>query len=204
LKAIEAPAHRCEEDDMQPSAPAITLECRSVLALGGARSGKSLYARRLAEASSPMRLFIATASADDEEMKIRIARHRAERREGWTTLEIPRDLVGALESEARKDRAIVVDCLTLWLANLAFAGDDIAAETERLCQFVAALRGPVIFVSNEVGLGIVPETPLGRDFRDWQGRLNQEIAAACDAVIFIAAGLPLALKPAPALSMTLR
>jgi adenosylcobinamide kinase/adenosylcobinamide-phosphate guanylyltransferase len=189
---------------MQPSASAISLECRSVLILGGVRSGKSVYARLLAEAASPMRLFIATATAGDEEMKARIARHRAERGEGWTTLEIPRDLVSVLASEAREEKAIVIDCLTFWLANLAFAGDDIEAETERLCRMVATLRGPVIFVSNEVGLGIVPETPLGRNFRDWQGRLNQAIAAACDAVILIAAGLPIALKPAPALSITLR
>jgi adenosylcobinamide kinase / adenosylcobinamide-phosphate guanylyltransferase len=189
---------------MPSSASATSLECCSVLTLGGARSGKSAYARRLAEASSPMRLFIATASAEDEEMAARIARHRAERGEGWTTLEVPHDLVGALESEARKGKAIVVDCLTLWLANLAFTGADIAAETERLCRAVTTLRGPVVFVSNEVGLGIVPETPLGRDFRDWQGRLNQGMAAACDAVVFIAAGLTVPLKPAPALSITLR
>jgi adenosylcobinamide kinase / adenosylcobinamide-phosphate guanylyltransferase len=189
---------------MQPSASAISLECRRVLTLGGARSGKSVYARRLAEAASPMRLFIATASAGDEEMEARIARHRAERGQGWTTLETPRNLVGVLESEATEDKAIVVDCLTFWLANLAFARDDIAAETERLCRAVADLRGPVVFVSNEVGLGIVPETPLGRDFRDWQGRLNQRIAEVCDAVIFVAAGLPVALKPAPTLAITLR
>jgi adenosylcobinamide kinase / adenosylcobinamide-phosphate guanylyltransferase len=151
-----------------------------------------------------MRLFIATASAGDDEMEARIARHRAERGEGWTTLEVPRNLVGVLESEAREDKAIVVDCLTFWLANLAFAREDIAAETERLCSAVADLCGPVVFVSNEVGLGIVPETPLGRDFRDWQGRLNQRIAEVCDAVIFVAAGLPVALKPAPTLAITLR
>jgi adenosylcobinamide kinase/adenosylcobinamide-phosphate guanylyltransferase len=180
------------------------LACRSLLALGGARSGKSRYARVRAEAAAPARRFIATGSAGDEEMALRIARHRAERGEGWTTLEAPRDLVGALGAEAREGRSAVVDCLTFWLANLAFAGDDIAAETQRLCEAVHALAGPVIFVSNEVGLGIVPPTPLGRDFRDWQGRLNQEMAAACDAVVFIAAGLPMALKPAPALTIALR
>jgi adenosylcobinamide kinase/adenosylcobinamide-phosphate guanylyltransferase len=186
------------------SAPAHSLACRSLLALGGARSGKSRYARDLAEAAAPSRLFIATGSAGDEEMASRIARHRAERGEGWTTLETPRDLVGALGAEAREGRAVVVDCLTFWLANLAFAGDDVAAQSRRLCEAVAALAGPVIFVSNEVGLGIVPPTPLGRDFRDWQGRLNQEMASACDPVIFIAAGLPMALKPHAALTIALR
>jgi adenosylcobinamide kinase / adenosylcobinamide-phosphate guanylyltransferase len=186
------------------SASALSMECRSVLTLGGARSGKSSYALALAAAAAPSRLFIATGSAGDAEMARRIARHQAERGEGWTTLEAPRDLVGALVGEARDGRPIVVDCLTFWLANLAFAGDDVAAETKRLCDVVGALAGPAVFVSNEVGLGIVPETPLGRDFRDWQGRLNQQMAQACDAVVFIAAGLPIALKPAPALTIALR
>lgn len=179
------------------------LACRSVLILGGARSGKSRYALDLAEKAASARLFIATASRGDAEMAERIRRHQTERGEGWTTLEVERDLVAAL-GEARAGRVVLVDCLTLWLANLAFAHGDIAAEIERLCDAVAALQGPVVFVSNEVGLGIVPETPLGRDFRDWQGRLNQAMAARCDAVLFIAAGLPIALKPAPALSLALR
>jgi adenosylcobinamide kinase/adenosylcobinamide-phosphate guanylyltransferase len=182
----------------------VSQECRCLLALGGARSGKSAYARKLAEAVAQERLFIATGVAGDEEIAQRIARHRAERGEGWTTLEAPRDLVGALAAETREGRALVVDCLTFWLANLAFAGDDIAAQTKLLCEAVGQLQGPAIFVSNEVGLGIVPETPLGRDFRDWQGRLNQQMAAACDAVVFIAAGLPMLLKPAPTPSIALR
>jgi adenosylcobinamide kinase / adenosylcobinamide-phosphate guanylyltransferase len=185
-------------DDLSP------MECRTLLALGGARSGKSRYARALAEAAKPQRLMIATASAADEEMAARIARHRAERGEGWTTIEEQRDIVELLANEARKDRAIVVDCLTLWLANLAFAGCDIETETERLCAAAAGLAGPVVFVSNEIGLGIVPETPLGRDFRDWQGRLNQRIAAACDAVVFIVAGFPVVLKPAASPRIILR
>lgn len=186
-----------------PDLPVSPIVCRSVLVLGGARSGKSRYALELAEQTAPQRLFIATAAADDEEMAARIARHRAERGEGWTTLETTRDLNGALRNAHARSVALV-DCLTLWLANLAFAGDDIGAEIERLCDGVGALGGPVVFVSNEVGLGIVPETPLGRDFRDWQGKLNQRMAAACDAVVFIAAGLPIALKPAPALRLALQ
>jgi adenosylcobinamide kinase / adenosylcobinamide-phosphate guanylyltransferase len=186
-----------------PDAPISPIACRSILVLGGARSGKSRYALQLAEQAAESRLFIATAEAHDEEMAARIARHRAERGEGWTTLETTRDLNGALR-DMRAGSVAVVDCLTLWLANLAFAGDDIAAEIERLCDMVAALVSPVIFVSNEVGLGIVPETPLGRDFRDWQGKLNQRMAIACDAVVFVAAGLPTALKPAPAPTFVLR
>jgi adenosylcobinamide kinase / adenosylcobinamide-phosphate guanylyltransferase len=184
------------------SSPA--LESRSLLVLGGARSGKSRYARALAEEAKPDRLLIATAWAGDDEMAERIARHRAERREAWTTIEEQRDLVETLSREAREERATVVDCLTFWLANLALAGRDVALESRRLCQALPMLGGPVIFVSNEVGLGIVPETPLGRDFRDWQGRLNQELAAACDVVVFIAAGLPLVLKPASSATIALR
>ncbi len=186
-----------------PDVPLSPIACRSVLVLGGARSGKSRYALQLAEQAARSRLFIATAEAGDEEMAARIARHRAERGEGWTTLETTRDLNGALK-EARAGSVALVDCLTLWLANLAYAGDDIAAEIERLCDAVGPLAGPVVFVSNEVGLGIVPETPLGRDFRDWQGRLNQRMAAACAAVVFIAAGLPSALKPAAPPQLALR
>jgi adenosylcobinamide kinase/adenosylcobinamide-phosphate guanylyltransferase len=185
------------------NAVADPLSCRSVFILGGARSGKSRYALQLAERAAPSRLFIATAAPGDEEMAARIERHRAERGEGWTTLEAPRDLIGAL-AQARQGRVALVDCLTLWLANLVFAGDDVAAEVARLCDAVSSCAGPVVFVSNEVGLGIVPETPLGREFRDWQGQLNQGMAAACDAVLLIAAGLPIALKPASAPAITLK
>ena len=92
-------------------------------------------------------------------------------------------------------RALLVDCLTFWLANAIFAGLDLAAETNRLCDAIALLDGPVVFVSNEVGAGIVPATPLGREFRDWQGRLNQDVARASDSVVLVAAGLPTLLKP---------
>ena len=184
-------------------AAAPPLAHRSVLILGGARSGKSSYALDLAQRSAPSRLFIATAEAGDEEMAARIERHRAERGEGWTTIETTRDIVGAL-SHTHEGCVALIDCLTLWLANLALAGDDIAAEIDRLCGAVSALAAPVVFVSNEVGLGIVPETRLGREFRDWQGRLNQRMALACDAVVFIAAGLPIVLKPTPSPALVLR
>jgi adenosylcobinamide kinase/adenosylcobinamide-phosphate guanylyltransferase len=182
---------------MRTASPPI--ECRSVLALGGARSGKSRYALALAEATAHERLYLATGSAGDEEMAARIARHRSERGEGWTTLEEPLALVGALQAQARPQRALLVDCLTFWLANAMFAGLDLAAETRRLCEAILALRGPAVFVSNEVGAGIVPDTRLGREFRDWQGKINQDAARACDGVVVVAAGLPTLLKPSPEL-----
>jgi len=187
---------------IQP-APSPTV-CRSLLVLGGARSGKSAYALALAEAAAPLRLYLATGSAGDEEMAARIARHRAERGAGWTTLEEPLALAEALAGAARATRVVLVDCLTFWLANAMFAGRDVAAETARLSAAIGALDGPVVFVSNEVGYGIVPETRLGREFRDAQGRLNQAVAQACDGVALVVAGLPIPLKPAPAPRFGLR
>ncbi|MEH6695268.1 MAG: bifunctional adenosylcobinamide kinase/adenosylcobinamide-phosphate guanylyltransferase [Hyphomonas sp.] len=160
--------------------------------LGGARSGKSARAQALAEAAGAARVYIATAEALDEEMEARIARHKADRGAGWRTVETPLDLVPALKAAAAS--VVLVDCLTLWLSNLMHHGRDVGAETHALCAFLGQCRGEVILVSNEVGLGLVPETPLGRAFRDAQGRLNQQVAAACDVVEFVAAGLPLRLK----------
>ena len=176
---------------------------RSLLVLGGARSGKSAYAQSLAEAHGPERLYLATAAPGDEEMAARIARHQADRGQGWTTLEEPLEVARALAAEARPGRAIVVDCLTLWLANLMLAGRDPAPAVTALADAIGTLAGPAILVSNEVGMGIVPDHKLGREFRDWQGRANREIGAACDAVIFVAAGLPLQLKPAATPSVQL-
>lgn len=165
------------------------------LLLGGARSGKSRRAQALAEQAAQRRLLIATAEALDEEMADRIARHRAERGAGWETLEAPLALNEALEHVcARPDTAIVIDCLTLWLTNLMLAERDWAGEAARLASLLHEPPATVFIVSNEVGLGLVPETRLGRAFRDAQGRLNQEIAAACAVVEFVVAGLPLRLK----------
>ena len=176
---------------------------RSLFVLGGARSGKSAYAQRLAEASSAERLYLATATPGDEEMAARIARHRAGRGQGWTTVEEPLEIARALERHARAGRVVVVDCLTLWLSNLMLAGRDPAPALAGLAQTIAALAGPAILISNEVGMGVVPDHKLGREFRDWQGRANQEIARACDAAILVAAGLPLRLKPAAAPALRL-
>jgi len=166
----------------------------STLVLGGARSGKTAYALRTAEAGRGGLVMIATAEALDAEMQARIARHRADRGPRWRTLEAPLDLVGAL-SEAGAGEITVVDCLTLWLSNLMHAERDLDLETDRL---LAALHGrDVLLVSNEVGLGIVPDNALARRFCDAAGRLNQRLAAAADRVVFIAAGLPLVMKGAP-------
>jgi len=168
--------------------PAITL------ILGGARSGKSRHAERLIERAADCGTYCATAEPGDAEMAERIAAHRARRGEFWRTVEAPLALAGAIRAESRAGRPVLVDCLTLWLTNLMLAGREVEAEVAAL---VAALRdaaGPVVLVANEVGLGLVPETPLGRRFRDAAGRLNQEIAALADRVVFVAAGLPLVLK----------
>ena len=165
-----------------------------VLILGGARSGKSARAQHLAETAMGTRVYIATAQALDDEMSDRIARHQADRGDGWRTVETPLDLVGALESQAGAGEVVLVDCLTLWLSNLMHSGRNIDAETERLCACLQSLGSEIVLVSNEVGLGLVPETPLGRQFRDAQGRLNQRVATVCDVVEFVAAGLPIRLK----------
>jgi adenosylcobinamide kinase / adenosylcobinamide-phosphate guanylyltransferase len=176
---------------------------RSLLVLGGARSGKSAYAQCLAETYGSERLYLATAQAGDEEMAARIARHRADRGHGWATLEEPIEVARALGAQARPGRVVVVDCLTLWLSNLMLAGREPVAAIAGLAEAIGALAGPAILVSNEVGLGIVPEHKLGREFRDWHGRANREIAQACDAAVFMAAGLPVQLKPTPALNIRL-
>jgi len=166
------------------------------LILGGARSGKSALAERLAMESGLAVSYIATAEALDDEMAARIARHRADRPQGWRTVEAPRALAFALAYEAAPERCLIIDCLTLWLTNLMLAEDAALLERERaaLLEALPRLPGQILLVANEVGLGIVPDNALARRFRDEAGRLNQAIAALCDHVIFVAAGLPLTLK----------
>jgi adenosylcobinamide kinase/adenosylcobinamide-phosphate guanylyltransferase len=139
-------------------------------------------------------VYIATAEAGDAEMAERIAHHRARRGENWRIVEVPLDLESALQAEAGEGRAVLVDCLTLWLSNVMHSGADAEARTSSLCATALGVAGLRILVSNEVGLGLVPETPLGRKFRDAQGRLNQAVAEIADRVVFVAAGLPLYLK----------
>ena len=168
------------------------------LVLGGARSGKSAYAESLV--AGPGAVYVATAEAIDDEMGERIARHRARRRgEGWTTVEAPLDLAAALRAHAPGASGVLVDCLTVWLGNLMHAGRDIDRETGSLLESLAgppAPPVPIVLVANEVGLGVVPDNPMARAFRDHAGRLNQALAARADRVVLVTAGIPLVLKPA--------
>jgi adenosylcobinamide kinase / adenosylcobinamide-phosphate guanylyltransferase len=177
---------------------------RRVLVLGGARSGKSRTALQLAETASARRVYIATAQAFDDEMCDRIAQHQVERDKSWRTEDAPFDLSSAIQAHAGPGQVVLIDCLTLWLSNILLAKREPKHETDLLAQAVRDAAGPLVLVSNEVGHGIVPATPLGRSFRDEQGRLNQRMAEICDAVIFVAAGCPILLKPAPPLQLTLR
>ena len=168
--------------------PAVTL------VLGGARSGKSRYAETLVTGAASCATYIATAEAGDAEMAARIAEHRRRRGDLWRTVEESLDLAGAIRAHGAPGRPILVDCLTLWLSNLMLVGRVVEHETEILCGTLCETPGPVVLVANEVGMGLVPETPLGREFRDAAGRLNQEVAAIAACVVFVAAGLPLVLK----------
>jgi adenosylcobinamide kinase/adenosylcobinamide-phosphate guanylyltransferase len=167
------------------------------LILGGARSGKSALAVQRARSSGVAVTFIATATAGDAEMAERIARHRAARPPGWRVVEEPIALAAALRAESAAGRIIIADCLTLWLSNLMIAKIPFESERAALLDALPALPGPVLLVANEVGLGIVPENALARRFRDEQGTLNQAVAALCQRVILVAAGLPLVLKGPP-------
>ncbi len=171
---------------------------RLILVLGGARSGKSRYAQQLAERAWSRPVFLATAEVTDEEMGARIAKHKAARDARWQCVEEPFDLAGALARAAGQGDGVLLDCLTVWLGNVLVkeGAAGVAARQQALLAAVRARTGGLIMVSNEVGLGIVPEYPLGREFRDFAGWLNQALAAEADAVLFIAAGLPLALKGA--------
>ena len=168
---------------------------RTMLVLGGARSGKSRFAEANAVQSGLERHYIATGRAFDDEMRARIAQHQADREDGgWTTHEEPLDLLDALQANAAPGRVLLVDCLTLWLTNLMMDERDIDAAGDALAAFIPKAKGRLIFVANEVGLGIVPDNAMARAFRDHAGRLHQKIAASADTVYLIAAGLPLKMK----------
>ncbi|MFQ5625311.1 MAG: bifunctional adenosylcobinamide kinase/adenosylcobinamide-phosphate guanylyltransferase [Methyloligellaceae bacterium] len=168
---------------------------RQSLILGGARSGKSVYAESLAEGWKGNRVFIATAQAHDEEMAERIKTHRLRRGEDWTTLGALLDLPGALRDAAAQDSFILVDCLTLWLTNVILAEQDCDAAVSDLLNALADASGTIVLVSNEVGSGIVPGNELARSFRDAAGKANQRVARAVDEVVLMTAGLPMVLKP---------
>ena len=180
------------------------------LIFGGARSGKSAYAERRALASGKQVMYLATAAAGDAEMAQRIGLHRQQRPAAWPTLEEPLALGAALRTWCQPGRLILIDCLTLWLSNVMFSSaeqyPDVGAITlpplfdvERadFLQALTDVEGDVIMVSNEVGMGIVPNGAISRRFTDEAGRLNQAVAARCEHVMLVAAGLPLVLKGAP-------
>ncbi|WP_373085230.1 bifunctional adenosylcobinamide kinase/adenosylcobinamide-phosphate guanylyltransferase [Sneathiella sp.] len=166
------------------------------LILGGARSGKSKFAEELAVGSGRSRVYLATSEAFDGEMTARISRHQEERGIGWTTVEEPLNLTAALEKHSTKHNIILVDCLTLWLSNVMGREMPVVGAIERLVLALPDLPGPVLFVSNEVGQGIVPDNALARAFRDHAGRLHQRLAAAAETVYFVTAGIPQILKQA--------
>ena len=168
----------------------------STLVLGGAASGKSLYAENLVRESGGKLVYVATAQALDEEMQGKITTHRERRGDQWRTVEEPLSLVDALKDNDSADAAILVDCLTLWLSNLVADDLDAAAETDKLIQTLPQLSSSVVFVSNELGLGVVPQNDAARHFRNLHGTMNQSIAAAAEQVVFVTAGLPTVLKGA--------
>jgi adenosylcobinamide kinase/adenosylcobinamide-phosphate guanylyltransferase len=161
--------------------------------LGGARSGKSRHAETLVERLPAPWTYIATAEAYDDEMRDRIRLHRSRRAATWENIESPIDLQAALDA-VPDGRPVLLDCLTLWLTNVMLGGHDVENASQRLADVLSQPRGPWFVVSNEVGLGIVPDNALGRQFRDAAGRLNQLVAAKADTVLFMVAGLPMKVK----------
>ena len=178
------------------------------LVIGGARSGKSAHAEKRAAESGLRVVYVATAQVLDGEMERRVAAHRVRRPADWGLVESPLNLAETLRQHARSDTCLLVDCLTLWLSNLLFAGEAarqaeagdaidcrlFSGETGALIETLPQLPGRVIMVSNEVGCGVVPMHAVSRLFADEQGRLNQRVAAVCEGVTLVAAGLPLRLK----------
>lgn len=167
---------------------------KHTLILGGARSGKSAYAEKLAAMHRGRRIYLATAQARDAEMQERIKAHRQRRGEGWKLIEEPVNIAPIMAGYQDIDTFILVDCLTLWLSNLMEKNGDVESETQLLIHALTQSQATIVLVSNEVGLGIVPDNALARAFRDAAGRLNQQIATACNEVVFMAAGLPLYMK----------
>lgn len=176
------------------------MSARTILVGGGVRCGKSAFALRLAERLGSRRVFVATAQAFDAEMAERIAAHQLERAQQFRTVEEPLALPEALRREAASADVIVIDCLTLWLSNLILADADserVSQRVDDLAAVLAARSCHVIMVTNEVGMGLVPETALGRLFRDCAGRAHQRLARECDEVYAGMLGCILRLRPAP-------
>ena len=174
-------------------------DSKVILVTGGARSGKSQYAERRSGTMGGRRLYIATAEAKDQEMSERIAEHRRQRGKEWTTIEEPLELAEALTAQRGKIDCALVDCLTLWISNLLIGRDERNAikKVEQLLEALPGLDFSIVFVTNEVGWGIVPDNRLARKFRDLIGWTNQRIAQAADEVILMVAGIPTTVKKAP-------
>lgn len=171
---------------------------RHVLVLGGARSGKTAFAERLCLHTGARPAYLATATVLDEEMRDRIHSHQATRGARFATIEEPVALARAIRAAGRDHDVILVDCLTLWITNLLVAGDDVATAVSDLCATLVEFReAKVVLVTNEVGLGIVPDNAMARTFRDLAGSAHQRLAEICDDVYFVAAGLPLTMKGEP-------
>ena len=162
-----------------PASGSVQVTARTVLVTGGARSGKSLYAEGLVNAAQRERIYVATCTPFDDEMRQRIDRHRDQRGEGWRTIEEPRDLAGVIAAESTEGRAILVDCLTLWLSNLMLNDHDPKPATERLVASLAAREGTTVLVSNEVGFGIVPENALARRLYVPMDRARRALLRIC-------------------------
>uniref|UniRef100_A0A7C4RSZ9 Adenosylcobinamide kinase n=1 Tax=Desulfatirhabdium butyrativorans TaxID=340467 RepID=A0A7C4RSZ9_9BACT len=165
------------------------------LVIGGCRSGKSGHALRLAETLSERnRVFIATCRPMDEEMRQRVAKHQRERDPSWRVVEDVSDLGEAIRQAACPDGVVLVDCLTLWAADLLWSGSDMEAALDRLMEGMRASSGPVVLVSGEVGLGMVPENAMARAYRDAVGLINQRVAALADRVVWMVAGIPVVIQ----------
>jgi adenosylcobinamide kinase / adenosylcobinamide-phosphate guanylyltransferase len=164
------------------------------LVLGGARSGKSRFAEDLVTQSNLSRIYLATAQAFDAEMNARITKHQSDRGEKWTTIEEPLNLLDVLQKNSSADTIILVDCLTLWVSNLMGEGQSVEEAIDQLIDGLQYLLGSVVFVSNEVGQGIVPDNAMAREFRDYAGMLHQRLAENVNSVYFITAGLAQKLK----------
>ncbi len=170
-----------------------------ILILGGVRSGKSSYAQQLAGEDGGQVLFLATAEARDDEMKHRIAKHKSSRPASWATIEEPLNLASALKSKAATSDIVLIDCITVWLSNLLLRENSVTeekmlAEIDKLLNAYKRGKASYVIVSGEVGMGIVPEYPLGRIFRDYLGLANQRLAAKADRVVLMVAGIPVVVK----------
>lgn len=168
---------------------------RLTLVLGGAASGKSVFAEELATKSDRPCTYIATAQAFDSEMRAKILAHKERRNRNWETIEAPLEISEAIEDIA-PERVLLIDCATLWLSNVMLEGRDVAEATGGFLSALKFTKAPTIVVSNETGMGVVPEYKLGRAFRAEQGMLNQRLAAVADRVVLVVAGLPTVLKGA--------